>query len=279
MISWVNKSNIHRDRHNTKLYDLFLSHIRKLRKFRTRRSPKFLSLWLKITNWKMLTKVTLSVGGCILGLLGLKYGVPNVRYCAQMIYLGFLNGGNKGDVLLSDESEFEFTVSLTDIDFWKHMNNAAYLRYAEAARHIWFWRLTARKNYQDTFKKRGFSITLVAIAVKYRRECKFNHTFILKTKPVYWTQTSIYLRHEFYHKESGLLHCVLYGQVALVQNGRFVKKMENERESGYYLLKWYDDIDDKTGNDYECRNELTEDIKSWIQHLNAKNTTTLTSKL
>ena len=222
--------------------------------------------------------MALPVGGAILGLLGLKYGVPNVRYFGQMIWLGYKNSFHKGDVLPSEGSSFEFTVSLTDIDFMRHMNNAAYLRYAEAGRHEWFWKLLARDDFKQKFSKNGYGVPLVAVTVKYRRECKFNHTLILKTEPVYWNATSVYLKQSFYHKETGLLHCILYAKLALTKDGKFVKTL-GDKQDGYHLLTWYGDIDDKTGNNYECRNELTKDISAWMRHLNATKDTKLKSKL
>ena len=221
--------------------------------------------------------VKIAAGGCVLGgLLGLKYGVPNVRYFAQMIYLGARNTWNKGDILPCDDTELEFTVSLTDIDFMRHMNNASYLRYAEAARHDWFWKTMTQ--LRGKFGDSGYSVPLIAISIKYRRECKFNDTFVIKTGALYWDKCSLYIKQEFYNKSSGLLHCVLYAKLGLVKNGKFIKQLEKRRD-GYYLLKWYNDIDDTKGNDYECRNEMSEDIKLWIQHLNHTKNKHLQSKL
>ena len=78
----------------------------------------------------------LKIGICCVGILGLKYGVPNIRYFVQQSRSIYWN--TKENMMPSDMLDFEFTVSLTDIDFWAHMNNAAYLRYAEVGRFAWF---------------------------------------------------------------------------------------------------------------------------------------------
>ena len=188
------------------------------------------------------------IGGAILGLLGLKYGLPNIRYFAYMSYVMMRAKLSEGDISPSQETEFECMISMTDIDFWKHMNNAAYLRYAEAARHNGFLKIFTTETARS-FLDNGYSLVLSAISVKYRRECKFRERFIWKTKPIYWDQCNVYLKQSMYHKQSGLLHCVLFSKLCLLKNRKFVKKLEKEVD-GLYLLKWYKDKHEN-GNDYE----------------------------
>eukprot|EP01084_Bolivina_argentea_P216371 367601_1 len=213
-------------------------------------------------------------GGIVLGIFGMKYGIPNMRYVAQVLNLGLITAMQKGSMLPSDMTDLEFTVSLTDIDFMRHMNNSAYLRYAEAARHQWFLRIMNQIKNKLNGKRNNINIPLIAISVKYRRECKFNDTFIIQTKAVYWDQCNIYLKQEFFNKKSKQMHCILYAKLGFVKNGKFVKTMDDE-QGGFHSLEWYKekgDFDDV----YKCRNELSDELKAWINHLTQ---TKLKSKL
>lgn len=79
----------------------------------------------------------LQIGIGCLALAGYRYGVPNLRYLLLIFRDGYLRRNE--DNIPAEMMEYEFTVTLTDIDPWLHMNNAAYLRYAEAARLAWIF--------------------------------------------------------------------------------------------------------------------------------------------
>ena len=197
------------------------------------------------------------IGSCIAGLIGWKYGVPNLRYFQQITRLGYWNF--QRDLMPSDMVEIEFTVSLTDIDFNRHMNNAAYLRYAEAGRVAWF------RGLVSFFRDTAQSLALLGLSVKYRRECLAGDVITLQTKICYWDQCNIYIRQEFYHKKTGLVHCVMYCRFGLLQNGKLIKR-EQDDKAGFHAIKWYSDSDGHV-NDYECREPMDESLKFLISHL------------
>ena len=197
------------------------------------------------------------VGSCIAGVIGWTYGVPNFRYFQQIGRLGYWNV--KRNLMPSDMVEIEFTVSLTDIDIWRHMNNAAYLRYAEAGRVAWYYGI------QSSFKENKLHIPILGMSVKYRRECKAGDVMVIQTKTCYWDKCNMYIRQDFYNKKTGLLHCVVYVRFGLIQNGKFIKRIKEER-GGFHSIKWYS-ASNGNGNDYQCREEMDESLKSLISHL------------
>merc|ERR1712062_820738 len=117
-----------------------------------------------------------------------------------MFRLGYLNvDKSRMPIMPSEMIEIEFTVSLTDIDHQRHMNNAAYFRYAEAGRLAWFWGM------ESLFRGKNLTLALLGLSAKYRRECKAGDVLVLRAKVCYWDQCSIYIRQDFYNKSSGLM--------------------------------------------------------------------------
>ena len=102
--------------------------------------------------------------------------------------------------------------------------------------------------------------------VKYRRECRFQSTFVVQTRACYWDQCNIYIRQDFFNKKTGLIHCIIYCRLGLIKKGRLVKVMENKK-GGFHAMKWYADSDGYE-NDYECRESMDDSLRAWISHQN-----------
>ena len=151
---------------------------------------------------------------------------------------------------------------MTDIDLMRHMNNAAYFRYAEPARHAWFLSI------DPVFKDKQLSMALLAQSIKYRRECKAGETFVVRTRACHWDQCNVYFKHEFIHKQTHQVHCIILVRFGLLRNGRLVKRIgdDTDEQGGFYSLRWYRDMD---GHDerYSCRDEMDESLKAWISHM------------
>lgn len=102
-------------------------------------------------------------------------------------------------------------------------------------------------------------------------------TLVVRTKPCYWNQCNIYLRQDFFNKDTGLLHCVIYVRFGLVQNGKLVQEME-DKQGGFHQIKWYADSNG-FNNDYQCRNEMDETLKAWVTHQSEMSEPTISAKL
>lgn len=72
-----------------------------------------------------------------------------------------------------DRVQYAFRARWWDIDVFRHMNNARYLQYMEAAR----WGLTVRSGLFGLFVKRGWIFPISRIDIQYRRGISWRQGF------------------------------------------------------------------------------------------------------
>ncbi len=91
----------------------------------------------------------------------------------------------------------EFAVQPTDLDLFLHMNNGRYFSIMDLGRLDLF----IRTGLLDALKKEGFSVTVAAETLRFRRSLKLFQRFILETRILGWDEKSILLEQRFLRQE------------------------------------------------------------------------------
>ncbi|ETO33685.1 hypothetical protein RFI_03415 [Reticulomyxa filosa] len=191
--------------------------------------------------------------------------------------------------LLNSIKNFEWTVTAVvglvlalvkcPIDFWNHLNNAAYLRFAELARVNWFVRTNI---WSFLRKKYKYNLVWTAVTLRFRREISAFETIEIHTRVIYWDKYNCYVEQKFVNpKKDNFVHCILYGQYTLTFKGKRVtpEVLENTiRNRGLLMVPWnlegdlstshIDTWKDGDNNElYECDLPLTKSLEGWIEFL------------
>lgn len=224
-----------------------------------------------------------------------RYGIINMRY---FFNLGYIYSKQKltkrKKIPMSGTIESHFRVTLTDIDYLLHMNNVAYLKYAECG--LTYWALDT--NLLHKLQKHNFSMVTSASTVRYRRQLLFNEKFTLGTRCIYWNEYFIIIKHSFINQKTKFVHAIVYVQIILT-DGKTGKKYEsiiNSKKSndtgggddgsnmdsysednyknkskykrvGLHCFDFYETIDDKWNDLYHCRNKIAKSLEFWIKTL------------
>ena len=214
-----------------------------------------------------------------------RYGIINIRYVFNFGLMFAENAFTKRKKIpLTGSSDVLYRVSLTDIDYLLHMNNTAYLKYAEFAQG--HWGLDA--DILRKFKPHNMSSLTSALSCRYRRQLTFNQKFLIRTKIIYWNETKAIFKQSFINPQNNFLHCVVYREMIITdsktgkkydietQRKRLKNKNNDDTDRvGLYALDFYDELDNSTrdggnGNEsdlYHCRNEVPESIKCWMESI------------
>ncbi|ETO31146.1 hypothetical protein RFI_05971 [Reticulomyxa filosa] len=205
--------------------------------------------------------------------VSLRIGVPNVRYVYQygLMFLNLL----LFDQIISPAATAKYTFYVPITNFWNHLNNAAYLRYAELARVNWF----ARTNIWNFLKNNfGYHLAYTAVTLRYRREINPFQTIEIHTRVVHWDMFNFYVEQKFIDAKSGFIHCVIYGQYTVTHKGKRVtpELLENTKNRGLLMLPWnLDSPLGKTHADtwsenkelYECDLPIPKSLEKWVEFL------------
>ena len=233
-----------------------------------------------------------SIAAALLAVYGVStYGFYDIRYYYNILSLMLRNrldaigGGNQRTPLpLIGTSTIEFRVRLSNIDFWKHMNNSEYLRYAE---HGWIqWFIDTNLDKLIIGKTAQFRPIFLSTAIHFRKELVFNQKVILQTKAVFWNETMLILSHRFIDEKTHFLHAIMYGKIIIAnkRTGKRIKHFKNENEkknnnknvnalaisparNGFHQFDWYNSVNDEFVDKYHCREILPQSVKSWLECL------------
>eukprot|EP01084_Bolivina_argentea_P189018 325191_1 len=181
-----------------------------------------------------------------------KIGTPNILYVLQyaecIIKLILFKKRIK---YASSTAIYYSRVHLYDIDFWLHMNNAAYLRHAELARVDYF----IRSKIWNQLQKHNYAIAFVALNIRYRRELTVFKKFEIQTRPIFWDELHLIIEQRFLDPKTKFLHTLIYGRYVLIKNGKKVKRSisDNLVGDGLHTLQFYEkslinNIDIETSN-------------------------------
>eukprot|EP01083_Nonionella_stella_P235431 827846_1 len=168
----------------------------------------------------------------------------------------------------NETAVYKTRVHLHDIDWWLHMNNAAYLRSAELARLEWF----LRTNVWNTFRQLGYdAFVMTAQNIRYRRQLRLFTEYEIQIRAVYWTEFELFFEERFVDCKTGFVNAILYNKNVLIKNGKRAKPSPSGKgmnnKKGLHVTDWYSETDDTFDNLYECRNQLAPSVKLWINSL------------
>jgi YbgC/YbaW family acyl-CoA thioester hydrolase len=151
---------------------------------------------------------------------------------------------------LTEMSRDSFFAKPTDIDVFRHVNNARYLRYMEAGR----WGLMVRLGLLRHTIRRGWIAPLRAIHVEYYRPLSLGQRFEIGTQYVRFEERWFYVLHRVFVGEKEVARALAQ---ATVRRGR-----ENVPPSEYLAPLGYEPADAP----------LTPDVEEWVErHLAAMN--------
>mmetsp|Transcript_40968 Transcript_40968/g.36152 ORF Transcript_40968/g.36152 Transcript_40968/m.36152 type:complete len:311 (+) Transcript_40968:23-955(+) len=175
----------------------------------------------------------------------------------------------------SSTAIYNTRVHLYDIDFWFHMNNAAYLRHAELARVDFFIRTKIWKQ----LNKKNYSLGFIALNIRYRRELTLFKSYSIHTRALFWNELELIIEQRFIDPNTNFLHTIVYGKYVLIKNGRRVKQLmnndnDNVEGEGLYLIKFYEKpLIVSSGNDTErplihvaSTESITSSQNGYIEH-------------
>jgi acyl-CoA thioesterase FadM len=109
--------------------------------------------------------------------------------------------------------EHSFRVSLTDIDFYKHITNAKYASFLDLLR-VEFW---LRSGMWEDIKSRGMIFLLASSFKRYRKELKLNATFKITSKIIYIGPDFYYIESKFI--KDNFIHCHAVDKLVIVKPG------------------------------------------------------------
>ena len=161
------------------------------------------------------------------------------------------------------------------------MNNATYLRYAELGRVDYFISTKMRPK----LRAHGYGLGFVGVNIRYRREIRFNTKFLIKTRAVFWDETTLIMEQKFCDISNGFVYTLIFGKYVLIDlktkrkakfenlpldindtiennnnnnngnknnnknnnNGVYdaIYESQNRQRVGFYKLDWYSSEDDE----------------------------------
>ncbi len=110
---------------------------------------------------------------------------------------------------MSDVTVEVYRVWPIDIDIFRHMNNAKYLNYMEAAR----WGMTFRSGFLKLVIKRGWMFPIRTAHLEYYRELKMFQKFEIRTQFVRCEKKWFYIVQRFYSKDKEVARGLIVGTV------------------------------------------------------------------
>jgi len=210
----------------------------------------------------------------------LKFGTPNLRYIFQYCVLFLEAFLFRDNISPTDTAKLKVFMPITSVDFWNHLNNSAYLRYAELARVNWFMRTNVWEFLKKNF---GYHLAFSAVTLRFRREILAFETIQIHTRVVYWDKFTLYVEQKFVNaNQGGFVHCVIYGQYTLTYKG---KKVTSEvlgsttRNRGLLMVPWnrealletnFIDTWGEHGQNqelYECDLPKPKSLDAWMEFL------------
>lgn len=110
---------------------------------------------------------------------------------------------------MDDEVSESFLVKPIDIDVFRHMNHARYLRYMEAAR----WGLMVRCGFLRLALKRGWIAPLRAVHVEYFRPLALGQRFEVRTRFIRVDERWYFVLHRVFVGEKEAARALVHGTV------------------------------------------------------------------
>eukprot|EP00039_Didymoeca_costata_P007335 m.98735 g.98735 ORF g.98735 m.98735 type:complete len:232 (+) comp13645_c1_seq4:229-924(+) len=204
------------------------------------------------------------------------YGLPNIDHILQYLmytpWLHYLFGFRKEQAVPPSQTvSIKSFVGIRDIDlaFW-HMNNARYFVYAELSRSAYIMKTGIWKMVQ----KHGFSLALVGMSSRFRRELKPLQKFEVHSRAVYWTKTSLYVETQFLDAKTRFVNAVIYSNWVLFSAKTGKRIVDPER--GLHIIPWNtEEANIKNVKDeyetnkrlYEFQGEPPESLSNWIDSM------------
>jgi YbgC/YbaW family acyl-CoA thioester hydrolase len=122
---------------------------------------------------------------------------------------------------LEDEVSERFWVKPTDLDVFRHVNHARYLRYMEAGR----WGLMVRCGFLRQAVRRGWIAPLRTVHVEYFRPLSLGQRFEVRSRFVRFEERWFYVLHRVFVGEKEAARALVQGTVR--------RERENVPPAGY----------------------------------------------
>ncbi len=120
----------------------------------------------------------------------------------------------------------EFTVQLTDLDIFLHMNNGRYFSIMDLGRVDLF----VRSGLLEAIRKQGFGVTVAAETLRFRRSLTLFQRFTLETRILGWDEKAIIIQQRFLRRaERDLWEVAAQGVV----RARLVSKGKAQPSTGF----------------------------------------------
>ncbi|XP_057657295.1 protein THEM6-like [Diorhabda carinulata] len=147
---------------------------------------------------------------------------------------------------LSDGTQIYGICTSQDMDiFFKHMNNARYVRELDFAR-FHFYYITGM--YAEIKKNKGHALQ-TASNIRYRRTIPWFNTYKVTTKIVYWDEKTMYIEQQFVTLHDGFIRAVVLSKQTTI--GLNVPEM---------MAKL-------TGCDVSYRPQMPEELQDWLSSM------------
>jgi YbgC/YbaW family acyl-CoA thioester hydrolase len=110
---------------------------------------------------------------------------------------------------LDDDVAERFLVKPTDMDVFRHVNHARYLRYMEAAR----WGLMARCGFLRVAFRRRWVAPLRTVHIEYFRPLSLGQRFEVRTRFIHFEERWYYVLHRVFVGEKEAARALIQGTV------------------------------------------------------------------
>jgi acyl-CoA thioester hydrolase len=104
---------------------------------------------------------------------------------------------------VTEASRFKFFhpihVGFRDLDGMRHVNHAVYLSYAEAARSLYWMKVTGIERLED------FDFVLAELTARYRASAQLHDRLVVGCRVTELRRSSFLMEHEIRNADSGLL--------------------------------------------------------------------------
>ncbi|KAJ1528883.1 hypothetical protein ONE63_007252 [Megalurothrips usitatus] len=143
----------------------------------------------------------------------LLYIVADVNYFLRIGFVILWGRLFHKKIKVTDSSTIYGFCTTQDVDiFWRHMNNARYVRDLDFARFHFYDRSGM---YEEIVRRKGHALQ-GATTVRYRRTIPIFTPYKIVTKLVHWDDKAIYLEQQFITVPDGFVRAVILSKQSLL---------------------------------------------------------------
>ncbi|PBC34290.1 protein THEM6 [Apis cerana] len=146
---------------------------------------------------------------CLLTIALVLYILFDVNYFLRIVFTILTGRLFQKRKKIFDTTTIYGICTTQDVDlFFKHMNNARYLRELDFARFHYY----DRSGIYSAIVKKGGSAVQGASLTRYRRAIPIFTLYKVTTKLIYWDDKNFYLEHEFISLTDGFVRAVIFSK-------------------------------------------------------------------